>query len=105
MANAARCKVSRMSDDPAEKHILALATCELAIVQALATYASDSIRLGFRKEAVEGMARAIVILNEMEDGGRIDDSSLPVMAIADRLSADKIYDDVMSRARDIRKDI
>lgn len=93
-----------MDESRSEQILQVLTAYDLAIVEALATYARGMINLGERDGAIEGMARAVSILSGMEDAGRITDSALHLINVEQALRNDGIYDDVLTRARQMGRE-
>lgn len=93
-----------MENSQSEEYLQVLNAYDLAIVTALATYSRGMINLGQRDRAIEGMARAVSILSGMEDAGRITDSALPLMNAERALRDDGIYDEVLTRARQMDRE-
>ncbi|MEG8026358.1 hypothetical protein QP162_21930 [Sphingomonas aurantiaca] len=74
---------------------------ELAVMQALATFAGKASRLGYRDHAIEGMARAFAIADKMTDDDRCDNYA-GIMNAAGLLEADGIRAEVFARASELR---
>lgn len=79
----------------------ALARHEIAVVQSLSLYSADMFALGYRQQSVEAVAGALAILNRMEEQGRCDDATLPLMKVEAWLREIGTYEDIVARAREI----
>jgi hypothetical protein len=75
--------------------------CELAVMHALAGFAGKAMRLGERGHAIESMARAVLIADQMTERGACDNSA-PLMKTAEMLEADGIRGEVFARASALR---
>jgi len=79
----------------------AAAKMELAVMQALATFAGEALRLGHRDHAIESMGRAVAIADKMTDDGRCDNSAALIVT-AGVLEADGIREEVFALASKLR---
>jgi hypothetical protein len=100
MASTFSLGATNMADTPPELEDAA-AKMELAVMHALATFAGDAFRLGYRDHAIESMGRAVAIADKMTDDGRCDNSAA-LMTTAGILEADGIRAEVFARASELR---
>jgi hypothetical protein len=78
--------------------------CELAVMHALTGFAGKAMRLGEREHAIEGMARAVLIADQMIERGRCD-NSVALMRTAELLEVDGIRAEVFARASAMRGEL
>ncbi|MBW6528709.1 hypothetical protein KZ813_17850 [Sphingomonas sp. RHCKR7] len=75
---------------------------ETAIISAHAVFATRALALGYREQAIDAMANAIMIAEHMDMEGRSPDTVAGLMQILPRLQADGIKDAVLARIKAYR---